>query len=199
MAGVTFLYKLSDVERDIVRALKPLGKKAILHAYHTGHTDAVRAMGAQYVKHGKKGAMDSKWRHKLGNLHDSFASAVFVNGVLVQTSVQYLNNPISKKRDYRTKKNGRQTVKEYLRKMSFGAKNNEIILVVIAAMFYTRWLEKSLSGSGKFVVISPAREFIRQHIQQVLEPVYRKYGISNLVKPRIIEGEYIRGLSNYKE
>lgn len=203
MAGVTHLkYLKDDIERDIVRALKILGKKAIMHAYLTGHSDAPRNEGTQYVKYRKSGgsvATDMKWRHKLGNLHDSFASGVFVNGVLVQSSVQYLANPISKKRDSRTGKTGRQTVKYYLRNISFGAKNNEIVLVVVAAMFYTRWLEKELSGSGKFLVISPARDYIKQNYQSTLAPVYKKYGTNKVVKTRVIEGEYIKGLSNYQQ
>lgn len=184
MVGRTYLkYLKDDVERDIVRALKPLGKKAMLHAYHTGHTDAPR----RYTEYTPKG--DYKWRHRLGNLHDSFASAVYVNGVLVQSSVQYIANPISKKRDERTGKKGRQTVKDYLLKYSFGAKNNEIVLVVVAAMFYTKYLEDQDSGSGRFIVISPAREYINQNWWSYIEPVYRKYGLP-LVKPksRVVKG-----------
>lgn len=193
MAGVTHLKYLKDnVERDIVRALKPLGKKAMLHAYLTGHTDKQRGT-TEFTGKG-----DYKWRHKLGNLHDSFASAVFVNGVLVQSSVQYIANPISKKRDERTGKKGRQTVKDYLRNNSFGAKNNEIVLVVIAAVFYTKWLEYE-GGSGRYIVVSPAREYINNNWWSYVEPVYRKYGLP-LVKPksRVIKGEFIKGLSTLK-
>lgn len=203
MAGITYLkYLKDDIERDIVRALKGLGRKAMLHAYLTGHTDAPRSAGTQAVKYRKvKGTtvIDSKWRHKLGNLHDSFASAVFVNGVFVGSSVQYIANPISKKKDSRTGKTGRQTVKDYLRRISFGEKNNEIVLVVVAAMFYTRWLEKEESSTGKFLVISPARDFIKQHYHDALAPVYQKYGIRDNIKVRVIEGEYIKRLSDYKK
>lgn len=192
MAGRTYLkYLKDDIERDIVRALKPLGKKAMLHAYLTGHTDAPRP---------PKGDSSMKWRHKLGNLHDSFASAVYVNGVLVQSSVQYIANPISKKRDPRTGKNGRQTVKDFLLKNSFGAKNNEIVLVVIAAMFYTKWLEDEYTGTGRFIVISPAKDYINQNWWSYVEPVYRKHGLP-LVKPksRVIKGEFIKNFSQLKK
>lgn len=192
-----------DFERDMVRALKALGKKALNHAYLTGHTDAPRSdRTKQEVKYRKeKGTTmtDSKWRHKLGNLHDSFGCAVYVNGMLVQSSVQYLGGTISKKRDTRTGKNGRQTVKDYLHRISFGAKKEEIVLVVVAAMFYTRWLEREYSGTGKFLVISPARRYINENYAQYVEPVYRKYGIQRRPRTRVIEGEYIKGLSNYKE
>lgn len=189
MAGYTYLKYIGPFEQDMVRALKPLGKKAMLHAYLVGHTDEPRGKTEWTV------SGDYKWRHKLGNLHDSFASAVYVNGVLIQSSVQYIDNPISKKKDPRTGKNGRQTVKDYLRRVSFGAKNNEIVLVVVAAMFYTKWLEDADSGSGRFIVISPAREFINRHWWEYVGPVYRKYGLKDKPKTRVIKGEKIKGLS----
>lgn len=201
--NITWLKDLKDdFERDMVRALKNLGKKALHHAYLTGHTDAPRSEGNKTVKYRKSGgsiAHDNKWRHKLGNLHDSFGSAVYVNGVIVQSSVQYLGGTISKKRDARTGKNGRQTVKDYLHRISFGAKNEEIVLVVVAAMFYTRWLESELTGTGKFLVISPAKRYINENIASYIEPIYRKYGIRQKPRTRVIEGERIKGLSDYKE
>lgn len=186
MAGRTALKYLEKFEQDMVRALKPLGKKALLHAYLTGHTNAPRGSTVW------TGSGDYKWRHKLGNLHDSFASAVFVNGVLVQSSVQYIDSPISKKKDERTGKKGRQTVKDYLNRISFGKRNNEIVLVVVAAMFYTKWLEDADSGSGRFIVISPARKFINQHWWKYVSPVYQKYGLKDKPKTRVIKGEKIK-------
>lgn len=181
--GQTYLKYLEKIQADIVRALKPLGKAALIEAYKTGHTDALR--GDNYTPKG-----DYKWRHKLGNLHDSFASAVYVNGDLVQSSIQYLDGgTISKKRDPRTKKNGRQTVKDYLKSHSFGGKNNDIVLVVVAAMFYTRYLEDEDSGSGRFIVISPAREFIDRNWWRYVEGVYQKYGLKGKPTAKIIKGE----------
>ena len=165
----------------MVRALKPLGKKAMLHAYLTGHTDAPRGTAV---------SGGAKWRHRLGNLHDSFASAVYVNGVVVKTSIQYLDNPISKGVDERTKKNGRATVNDYLKRVSFGKKNNEVVLVVVAAMFYTRILENTSSRmSGRYVVITPARNFIDSQWHSYVSPVYAKYGLKNKPKTRVIRGE----------
>jgi hypothetical protein len=181
MAGRTYIKYLKEFEADMVRALKPLGHKAMLHAYHTGHTDEPR--GTTEIT--KKG--DYKWRHRLGNLHDSFASAIFVNGVL--SSVTHISNPISKKRDSKTKKGGRKVVDEYLRNASFGEKNMEIVLVVVAAMYYARYLEDADTGSGKFIVITPAREYINQNWWEYVAPVYKKYGLPmHKPKSRVVKG-----------
>lgn len=202
MTGGIFLKDLPKFEADMVRVLKKLGVDAMKHAYKVGHTDAPRSKGEQHVMYRKQKGVrvqDNRWRHKLGNLHDSFGSAVYVNGVLVQSSVKYLGGTISKKVDARTGKNGRQTVKDYLHRIHFGAKKQEIVLVVVAAMFYTRWLEKEDTGTGKFLVISPAKDYINQHYHSVVAPIYRKYGIERALRTRVVQGEYIKGLSNYKE
>ena len=202
MAGGIFYSDLSQFEADLVRALTKLGQNAMKHAYLVGHTDAPRSAGVQPVKYRKsKGSLvtDSKWRHKLGNLHDSFGTAVYVNGTLVQSSVKYLGGKISKKVDKRTGRGGRRTVKDYLHRIHFGAKKQEIVLVVVAAMYYTRWLEKEDSGTGKFLVISPAKDYINKHYHSVVAPIYRKYGVERSLRARVVQGEYIKGLSNYKE
>lgn len=192
MTGYQWLKDIRDnFTKDIVRALKPIGKRALLEAYRTGHTDAPRPT-VEHFKFGPKGRFGNKWRHKLGNLHDSFVSGVFVDGVLVRSSVQYLDNPISQKVDKRTGKKGRQTALEYLQRMSFGKKNGEVVLVVAAAMFYTRWLEKS----GIYIVITPAKDYINRHVPQAIATVYAKYGLKAPVRTKVIKGEYIKGLSD---
>ena len=193
MAGVTHLKYIEEIKADIVRALKPLGKQALIEAYKIGHTDAPRNT-TEYT-----GGGSYKWRHRTGNLHDSFASGVFVDGVLVQSSVQYLDNPISRTKDRKTGKTGRQTVKDYLRRVSFGAKNGEIVLVVVAAMYYTRILEgadnstSSRGPSGRYIVITPAKDYIAKNWWSYVEPVYKKHGLP-IKKPasRVIKGENIR-------
>ena len=194
MAGYTWLKDIERFEQDMARALKPLGKEAMLHAYKVGHTDAPRNVATDIMyKQGKGWRTGAQWRHKLGNLHDSFASAVYVNGVVVKSTIQYIANPISKKREPKTGKKGRQIVKDYLLNHSFGAKNNEIVLVVIAAMYYTKYLEDVNTGSGNFIVISPARDFINQRWWSYVEPVYKKHGLPT-VKPKakVIKGERLQ-------
>ena len=186
--SVTYLKNLeSNYERDMVRALMRLGHEAVLDSYS------------------KKG-----FENRSHNLHDSYASAVYVRGTIVGSSVRYLGNPVSKKKDKLTKKTGRQTARDYLYSHSFGAANNEIVLVVIAAMYYAGILEaggmkrvKTGNESGpktkrvaskrgpadKYLVISPARAYISKRIDGVVSEVNAKYGMKEMPKTRVIKGE----------
>lgn len=187
MAGTTFLKEFKKgFERDLIVALSQLGKEAILDAY------------------GQAG-----FQNRTYNLHDSYASAVYVGGVLVKDSVEYLGNPMSRKLDPVTKKNGRQTVDDYLERVSFGKKNNEIILIVVAAMFYAGILEAEWGATGspfrsknrsrkatgkadRIAVINPARQYIKLHYDETVASVYAKYGIKTKPKTRVVKGEKIK-------
>jgi hypothetical protein len=167
MAGKTYLKDLKDnIERDIVRALSDLGVKAMEDAY------------------AKK-----RFTRRTGNLEDSYGSAVFVRGKVVQSTMKFLGgNPISKKKDSKTHKTGRQTVKDYFLTWSWGKGQNEIVLVVIAAMYYAGILEKA----HYFNVISPAREYIDLHWAEELKEVYAKHGIKDKPAARVIQGDRLR-------
>lgn len=179
-----------DFVDDLVSVLKILGHEALIYAYKEGHTDKPHLHGrGRRVKVLKRGSSsDGKWRHRTGNLHDSFASAVYYNGNLIPDSVQYLGNPISKKRDPKTGLTGRQTVDDYLQRMSFGITHEEVVLIVVAAMYYTKHLEGS-EIQDKFKVVSPARKFIDRNWERYVAPVYSKYGIKGKPKARVIKGE----------
>jgi hypothetical protein len=163
MAGRTYLKNIQDeFTKDMVRALSSLGYEAMNDAY------AKRA-----------------FVNRTGNLHDSYACAVFVDGKIVQSTLRYLDNPMSTKRDAKTNKTGHETAKDYMNSHSFGAKNHEVVLVVIAAMYYAGILEKKYY----FEVISPARSYIDTHWDETLAPVYAKYGIKQKPRARVIQGE----------
>ena len=186
--NVTWLKNLeSDYERDMVRELKALGHDALMYSY-----------------------IKSNFKNRTYNLHTSYASAVYVRGVIVASSIQFLGSPISTKKDKRTGKTGRQTAKDYLYSHSFGASNNEIVLVVIAAMYYAGILEaggmkrvKTGSSTGpktkrvatsrgpsdRYLVISPAKDYINQRIGEVVSRINAKYGIEKMPKTRVIKGE----------
>lgn len=166
MAGRTYLKNIEDdFRRDAVRALRKLG---------------IDAMNDAYAKR--------RFQNRTGNLHDSYASAVFVNGEIVQSTLRYLDNPMSKRRDAHTGKTGHQTAKEYMASHHFGGKNDEIVLVVIAAMFYAGILENKYYLN----VISPARDYINSHWAETMSPVYAKYGIKEKPKAKVIKGEKLR-------
>lgn len=162
-------------EQDMVAALTTLGYYAMMDAYG---------------KH--------SFTHRTRNLHDSYASAVYVNGNLIESSIRYVGGAISKEVDPVTKKTGRETVNDYLHSHRYGAANNEIVLVVIAAMYYARILEagdKNTGGRGpgaKYIVISPAREYINKNYWTAVYKVYDKYGIKDKPKAKVIKGESLK-------
>lgn len=162
-------------EQDMVAALTTLGYYAMMDAYG---------------KH--------SFTHRTRNLHDSYASAVYVNGNLIESSIRYVGGAISKEVDPVTKKTGRETVNDYLHSHRYGAANNEIVLVVIAAMYYAGILEagdKNTGGRGpgaKYIVISPAREYIDKNYWTAVYKVYDKYGIKDKPKAKVIKGESLK-------
>lgn len=192
--NVTWLKNLeSDYERDVVRELKALGHDAVMYSY-----------------------IKSSFKNRTYNLYNSYASAVYVRGALVPSSIQFLGSPMSVKKDKKTGKTGRQTAKDYLYSHSFGAASGEIVLVVIAAMYYAGILEaggekrvvtkikdengkvikrtskRSVANKGpgsRYKVISPAKDYISQRIGEVISRVNEKYGISKMPKTRVIKGE----------
>lgn len=174
---------MKGFEQDMVKALSVLGYQAMMDAY-------------------KK----REFKHRTRNLHDSYASAVYVRGKLIESSIRYIGGQLSRKEDPNTNKKGRQTVDDYLHSHKYGASNQEIVLVVIAAMYYAGILEaewqtgaelkknkrKRRNPTGnpdRIIVISPAREYINTHYQSALQKVYQKYGIKEKPVARVIKGE----------
>ncbi|MBQ2284920.1 MAG: hypothetical protein II244_04575 [Clostridia bacterium] len=172
MAGFISKSLLSNIQKDMVDALATLGYKAMADAY------AKRT-----------------FKHRTRNLHDSYGSAVYYDGKVVLSSIKYFGGIYSRGADPRTKKTGRETLNNYFRTHSFGATRHEIVLVVVAAMYYAGILEnanKNMLARGpgdRYIVISPAHEYINTHYQSALQKVYQKYGIKEKPVTRVIKGE----------
>lgn len=150
--------------RDTVQALSTLGYKAMMDAY------------------AKRG-----FQHRTRNLHDSYGSAVYVDGVLVEKSIRYVGGILSRKVDPKTKKTGRETLEDYFRSHRFGTTNHEIVVIVVAAMYYAGILE----SQGRYV-ITPARDYIDSNWESVMSSVYSKYGIKEKPKARVVKGDRLR-------
>lgn len=121
------------------------------------------------------------------NLHDSYGSAVYYNGVLVKSSIRYIGAEMAKEADWRSQgwiwkgsrtmpdfrgkrrlnndevlMNGREEVMDFF--SHYKPKNRKgIDLVIIAAMFYADILEE---GKGKlkrkYKVISEGEDYMRE-------------------------------------
>ena len=93
------------------------------------------------------------YTHRTYNLHDSYGSAVYLNGKLVEKSVMLLGSKATKAKSYKgSKLKGSEEIMKYFR--SYKPKS-EIELVVAAAMPYGVVLEKGSDGlKHKYKVIS---------------------------------------------
>jgi hypothetical protein len=150
--------------KDSVKALSTLGYRAMMDAY------------------AKRG-----FQHRTRNLHDSYGSAVYVDGVLIEDSIRYVGGILSRKVDPKTKKTGRETLDDYFRSHRFGATNHEIVVIVVAAMYYAGILE-----SQNRYVITPARDYIDANWENAMASVFTKYGIKEKPKARVVKGDRLR-------
>lgn len=115
------------------------------------------------------------------NLHDSYGSAVFVNGVIVPDSKKYVNRSRSKRknthghRDYDNRYaegvDGRRALDDFFASVKV-SKKNKITLVVAAAMWYGEIVE-----SKGYVVFDEqlVKREVAQRLLFVLPPILAKY------------------------
>lgn len=109
------------------------------------------------------------YTNRLYNLHDSYGSAVYVDGVLDKSTIRYIDPEMSKKGrsmpDFRGNRrlegdeiimNGREEVMDFFQ--HYSAPRGEICLVIVAAMFYASILEHGQGSlKRKYAVISGAK------------------------------------------
>lgn len=153
-------------ERATVQKLAKLGYDAIMYAYnHRG------------------------FEHITRNLHDSYGSAVYVSGTLIESSIRYVGGELSRKDDPLTKKSGRETLNDFFKRSHYGRAKGEMVLVCVAAMHYTKYLEEGRHRGGyKIQVISAARDYVDQNFNKYLD-----------TRNRAIVLKGIRPISNERE
>lgn len=104
-------------------------------------------------------------KNKTQNLHDSYGSAVYYKGKLIESSIRYMDEKASVGRfnmyDGEVQK-GRNEIAKFLRK--YKAIENGMELVVAVAMFYARPLEEGTYAKNgrKWKVISMAEDELRK-------------------------------------
>jgi hypothetical protein len=176
--------------RDLVNALAKLGGEAVLYAYR------------------KK-----SFKNRTFNLHDSYGSAVYVNGVLQEGTMKYAGGQMSHRpgflkqtggapkkkrsklgaRNYRYGKNGRDVLhvffrgNEWYKGHKFG--KSGIVLVVVAAMWYAGMLAKK-----GYRVTGAATEYLNRNMDRVVREVAAKH---NLPKKYVREVVITRADEDY--
>lgn len=147
-----------------VAKLTVLGYNAIMEAYDEGHSSTPPTY------EGPVG--DGKWRHRTRNLHDSFASAVYVQGELIEDSIRFVGPEYFQEVDPKTQMSGRDTAREYLENPDVDV-SGEVTLLCVAAMYYSEYLEEGTHRGGYHIqVISSAADYIEDHWQEVEDEVF---------------------------
>ena len=152
--------------RDLVNACATLGYKAAMDAYRN-HT----------------------YQHRTYALHDSYGSAVYLDGRLVPETIRYINRSRQTKGDIRgwrgssdpegmRGKNfdtGRKALQAYLENPPRMSKRSKgITILVVAAQWYATILE----GKG-YVVLDPrtVASSITYNFDSYITPILEKYGM----------------------
>lgn len=184
-----------EAKERLILALKQLGQDAIDYAYKSGLMSKLNPKK-------KDGTQSIVWKHETGNLHDSIGSAVYVDGVLREDTICYVgggNGSTFGKitTDSIDGRSGRQVLLEYLRRIHPQKGKNNVVLVCVAAMYYTKFLESGAyawnteSGGGskwKIRVISGATDFIKANQEKYTSSVYKSLGIK-FPSSRVIRGD----------
>lgn len=156
--------------RDLVNACATLGYKAAMHAYRN-HT----------------------YQHRTYALHDSYGSAVYLDGRLVPETIRYVNRARQKKGDIRgwrgasdpegtRGKNfdtGRKALQAYLENPPrMSRRKKGITILVVAAQWYAMILE----GKG-YTVLDPrtVSSSITYNFDAYITPIMEKYGMKKFV------------------
>lgn len=149
-----------------IRSIKDKATKAVVEALTT--------IGWQVALEAYR---QKTYTNRTYNLHDSYGSAVFVNGVLVPDSVKYVNRARSKKANTHGHsisgaKTGRDAFARFLQQPWIVRKKDGITLVVAAAMWYGEILE-----SKGYVVLDErfVKNAISHRLAFVLPPILSKY------------------------
>lgn len=121
----------------------------------------IKALISQLADDGEKAIREAyegrEFTNRTYNLHDSYGSAVYHNGVLVKSSIRYVGAEMAEEDE----RYGRNEVNDFF--ANYRPKNRKgIDLVIVAAMFYADILEE---GKGrlkrKYKVIAEGEDYMK--------------------------------------
>ena len=167
------------VQGELMKRLTQLGEDAMNYAFEQGFKSVPRrSKNPEYLK--KRGT--KAWADKSYTLRDNFVSAVFVDGKLIPESVRYLN-------DSPQSRHGRKFAEDLLARSRPMQGSGQLFVMVAAAPMYVAYLEQGRHRGGyKIRVISGASSYIREHIDEVVVGIYKRWGIRK-PKYRVIRGD----------
>ena len=184
----------AEARQLLVEKLAQLGQEAINFALKQGLKKYSRRItDERYRKWLEKKGKDpnSAWDDITGNLRDSFGSAVYVNGELQRNTIKFANeNPNGERtRDAIDPRPGREVLLDYFDKIHPNRGKNDVTLICVAAMYYTKFLESGTPrGHYKIRVISSAADYVRRNWERAVSGIYQQLRIK---KPstKVIKGD----------
>ena len=130
------------------------------------------------------------YEHRLGNLVDSTACAVYVDGELVDDSIEYAYNYELSQAPSRIKKQsyafnsgmtGREAIEDWFNAhRTLNATKNTVQLVAVVAMHYGYYLETGSYGGPKIKVISGLGDAIERNIMGLANEVGYRPSMSTI-------------------
>jgi hypothetical protein len=145
--------------QDIVASLATIAWKVALKAYRQ-HT----------------------YKNRTYNLHDSYGSAVYLNGVLVEDSIRHIERAYSKKDSTHLHtpvgaERGQKALDRFLKKIVTPRKSDYITVVIAASMWYAKMVESKgyIVLDSNFVKNEMKNEIKRN--PELVNKMKQKYGI----------------------
>lgn len=179
-------------KRELKKRLTELGEDAMLYAYQNGYGSKVSPLTGKVV-----------WQDETGALSDSFASAVYEDGIIDWNTVRYVNpNESGNSSTQKSKRgyDGREEVNDYLGRIHPRKGKGDFAVIVVAAMWYAKSLESGEFSNMKYKikVISGARNYIDRNYNRYISGVYKRYSLG---KPnvRVIQGDPLERGMDYDE
>ena len=176
------------LQKLLIKRMTQLGEDAMRYAFELSFRD-------------KRIPYSGTWTHRTHNLGDSFASAVYVDGVLQKETIRYIyDTPQSKRIDYMARMSGRDAVNSYLERIHPNSQKGDVTVIVVAAMYYTKFLEEGTYGRGlfnpKIRVVSGARDYIDRNYWVYTYDIYKRWSLPK-PKAKVVRGDQMEAWSLY--
>lgn len=189
-------YLLNYAKEQYIARIATLGESAIQYAFENGYKGQLSPR-KRFVRfdgdtpiwswNEKRPQQSEGWYSRRGNLHDSFGSAVYVDGKLRADTIRYVDDEIWSKSGDPDFGYGREVLNDFFRTTRHRNKNNSIVLVVVAAMPYAKYLEEGTHAGGyEIQVISDALDYLEDNWHKVDEDIRRELGITKDIAKLVV-------------
>lgn len=152
------------VQVALIKAFKELGRQAALEAYR----DARFGGGKKY-------------KNRTFNLNESYGSAVYVNGELIEESICHINPGGMTKPDPRAPagyETGEKALNTYFKTAFVVRKRDTYTILIAAAMWYASMVENK---GYEVIELEEARRYIAKNFDSVVGPILKREGLESIM------------------